>query len=266
MLQMLAMVSSKRTAATAFRLFCTPFNRSTSPISSLFQKGQRLELFVDNVKIVGYRWNFPQEKKALIAHGFESSARNFDKYVPMLISKGYEVMAFDAPAHGESGGREINALKYKNMIEVIHDNYGPMDFYLAHSFGGLAIALALENIVHTEQTKIVLIAPATETSTSISLMYDFLKLNKETRAEVENLVIRIAGKPVSWYSISRALQNIKAQILWIHDSGDDITPLRDVDPIIKHRYANIQFMITSGLGHHRIYRDPGVMQAVDNFS
>ncbi len=97
----------------------------------------------------GWRWNHPAERKLLILHGYESSVTNFDRYIRPLIKKGYEVLAFDAPAHGRSGGKKITAPLYKRMIQEIHKKYGPVQSYMAHSFGGLAVSLALEEISHT---------------------------------------------------------------------------------------------------------------------
>ena len=73
---------------------------------------------------------------------------NFEHYVQPLLEKGYEVLAFDAPAHGQSGGTTITAMVYRDMIIHIHDHYGPVDSYMAHSMGGLALALAMEKIKH----------------------------------------------------------------------------------------------------------------------
>jgi pimeloyl-ACP methyl ester carboxylesterase len=215
--------------------------------------------------VIGYRWNHPQPKKFLIIHGFQSGAKKFERYITPMINKGYEVLAFDAYAHGESEGSQINVLEYKNLIEEVCKKYGPIDAFMAHSFGGLAVSLALENISHSQQTKVVLIAPATETSSAVDLLFSTLRLDEAIREEFENLIISIGGKPVEWLSISRAIKNIKARILWIHDEDDDITPLKDVQPLIKLGYPNIEFMITRGWGHRRIYHEESVIDAISSF-
>ena len=81
-----------------------------------------------------------------------------------LENKGYEVLAFDAPAHGDSEGSTVNAIEYSEMIKKVIELYGPVEAFIAHSFGGIAISLALEQIPHDANTKIVFIAPATETT------------------------------------------------------------------------------------------------------
>ena len=77
-------------------------------------------------------------------------------------------MAFDAPAHGYSDGKMVNAVIYSMMIREIASIYGMPDGFIAHSFGGIALSLALENLPHSIDTRVVLIAPATETTAPAS--------------------------------------------------------------------------------------------------
>lgn len=249
----------------AFRLFCTPFPRSEKTVSAVFDKAEKLHLTIDGLDLVGYRWNHPQPKKLLVLHGFRSSAKNFEHYIMPMIGKGYEVMAFDAPAHGESQGRRTNVRQYMNLIEEVYTRYGPIDAFIAHSFGGLAVSLALENIPHNRNTRVALIAPATETTTAIDLLFRFLRLQPALREPFENMVLKVEGRPAEWYSIKRTMEHLSASILWIQDELDDITPFSDVQPIMEAKYANVTFLITKGWGHRRIYHEQKVVQAVEKF-
>ena len=263
---MLGLFSSKKAAEKAFQLFCTPQRKSGKKVSPVFEKAEKLSLSVHDMKVVGYRWNrHSGSKKCLVIHGFESSARNFDRYISLMIDKGYEVLAFDAPAHGESEGKQINVLIYKNMLESIYTNFGPIDAFIAHSFGGLAISLALEELPHNENTKVVLIAPATETSSSVDMLFHILQLNGEIRKEFDKLIADVGKKPLGWYSISRALSNIKAKLLWVHDEEDAVTPFQDVKPIMEKKPPHVEFFITKGWGHRRIYREEKVVSRIVEF-
>ena len=172
-----AMASRKKGAAMAFELFCTPVRRSRKKPPPIFKSAENLSFLINQQTVRGYRWNHPQEKKFLIVHGFESSGKNFDRYISPMIKKGYEVIAFDAPAHGASDGKTVNLPLYTQMLREIFLRYGPIDAFLAHSFGGLAVAHLLEGINHNEQTKVVLIAPATETTSAIDSFFKFLRLD-----------------------------------------------------------------------------------------
>ncbi len=263
--KLLSAISKKKAAEQAFRLFCSPQRRKPKKFPKIFTEAETLQFKTEGILINGWRWNHPAPRKALILHGFESSAINFDRYVRPLMRKGYEVLAFDAPGHGRSGGQFINAPLYRKMITDIHKIYGPVQSFLAHSFGGLALALALEEISHDEGYKIALVAPATETSTAIDSFFRFLKLDEAIRPEFEKVIIRKGGLSPAWYSIRRAMRHIRAKVLWIHDKDDAVTPLADALKVREDNHPNVSFMITEGLGHRRIYRENNVTKKIIDF-
>lgn len=260
----LTAVSKKKAAAQAFELFTTPYLRSkkrtelknAEPISFRFNKR----------KIHGYRWNHPQKEKALILHGFGSAAYKFEHYVAPLARKGYEVLAFDAPAHGDSEGTTTNAVEYSEMIKAVIGKYGPVKSFMAHSFGGIALSLALESIPHPADTRIVFIAPATETTSAVDAAFTMLKIkDAEVRKEFEKIIISVSGKETAWFSMRRAMHHINASILWIHDEEDDVTPWSDALKVKEDNHPNINFVITKGLGHRKIYHDINIKNKVITF-
>lgn len=263
--RLLTAISKKKAAARAFELFCTPQIRNKKKLPEIFEQGESLHFNLHGNKIQGWRWNKGGNRKLLIIHGFESSVTNFDRYVKPFIKKQYEVLAFDAPAHGRSGGKKITAPLYKEMIKEVNRRFGPVESYMAHSFGGLAVSLALEEISHTANFRLVLIAPATETSSAIDSFFRFLQLKPDLRPEIERIIVKTGGVSSGWYSIRRAMKHIKAKVLWFQDEDDDITPLKDVLKVKEENHPHIEFVITNGLGHRRIYRDNKVKKAIIEF-
>lgn len=263
--KLLSAISKKQAAAKAFELFCTPQHRNKKALPPIFEKAEKLHFSFAHHTVRGYRWNAGQERKALILHGFESSVVNFDRYVKPLLKKGYEVLAFDAPAHGRSTGKTFNALQYKEFIQSIFTNYGPIQSFMAHSFGGLALSLALEEIPHDNTFRIALIAPATETTSAADSFFKHLKLDAALRPYFDQIIVEQSGHPAEWFSVARAAKNIKAQVLWAHDTDDNMTPIADIKKVQQAHYPNFQFLITEGLGHRRIYRDNKVSKAVIDF-
>src|SRR5258708_4393525 len=149
-INILSLASPRKAAIKAFRLFCTPRQRVTKKGSAFFENGEPLAFRHAGHTVRGHRWlpAGPPRKKVYIAHGFESASRNFDTYIAALVEKGYEVVAFDAPAHGASGGSRILLTDYVGLLRTIEQNYGPFHSYMGHSLGGLALALFLENNPH----------------------------------------------------------------------------------------------------------------------
>lgn len=258
-------LSKRKAGEKAFELFCTPVPTGPKKTPKVFDEAEKLQLKVNGEKVVGYRWNHPQPKKALILHGFSSTVKKFDHFVMPLVKKGYEVLAFDAPAHGESDGKQVNVLLYKDMISAVYEKYGPVQSFISHSFGGLALSLFMEEQSYQDHKKMVLIAPATETSSALDSFAAFLKLDEEVKEEVRKVIYSKKKEWPEWYSVRRAAHQIKAEVLWVHDEDDEITPWTDAEKVRQDAHPNFQFMLTKGLGHRRIYRDSKVRKAVIDF-
>src|ERR1044072_8500767 len=86
-LRLLAAISKRRAAKKALRLFCTPMDQRNTISTPLFQQAEKLQLQINNKKVIGYRWNHPQAKKFLIIHGFQSAAKKFERYIKPMINK-----------------------------------------------------------------------------------------------------------------------------------------------------------------------------------
>jgi pimeloyl-ACP methyl ester carboxylesterase len=151
------------------------------------------------------------------------------------------------------------------MIGTINDLYGPIRSFMGHSLGGLALALYLESRPHDSSTRLVLISPPVEMVSAVHMFFQMLELNAGLRKAFDEYAYRLSGRPFSWFSLRRALEGIRAEVLWLHDEDDDITPLADTLPVQKAGHPNVHFVITKGLGHRRIYRDGEVIRQVVAF-
>lgn len=263
----IGLLSPRKAAESAFRLFCTPYTpRPKKNIPPIFHKAVKLSFEHEGVTVRGFQWKPDKPgRKVLIAHGFSSYSYKFDNYVQLLLKEGFEVFAFDAPGHGTSGGKMINAVVYRNMLLRIETLYGPFHGFIAHSLGALATSLAMEEIKDNLHKRMVLIAPATETTTAVRHYCRLLNIGAEVKTELEHLIESIANRPVSHFSVNRAVSQVHNPILWVHDKNDTVCPFKDTLPTREHPQTNLQFMATEGLGHNKIYRDQQVMKEIIRF-
>lgn len=262
----LALISKRKAARLAFDIFCWPYTRVKYSLPEFFRKAEQLELEFDQLITKGYRWNKGGSKKIYIAHGFRSSAVNFGHFAKKLAAKGFEVIAFDGPAHGLSQGNRITALAYKNFIHAVDEKYGPFDGYVTHSFGGLASSLVVSEIPGNGAKKLVLIAPASDTRSLCEVYFTQMKMtDKQLQQCFFEEIERIGGHPVEWFSIKRCMHHIKGDVLWVHDTTDKITPVSDAHDVQQKALHNVRFEFTDGLGHRRIYRDENVVNMIVEF-
>lgn len=266
-IKVLELASPARAARSAFQLFCTPYStRKTYEAPAVFTHAEKLSFAFEQHDIHGFSWKpkVPNGHKVLICHGFDSNSYRFERYIDPLLNQGFEVYAFDAPAHGLSTGRTINALLYKEMIQKVIHSYGPFSGLMAHSFGGIAVTLAIEEMKEDLPKRLILIAPATETTRSVNDFCRHLKISPAVRREMEKLIVQIGGQPPSWYSVSRAIKSISVPTLWLHDIKDRITPYEDMKHLTELDLPHCEFMITEGLGHS-LYRDDAVANRIIGF-
>lgn len=254
----LGLVSPEKAAVAAFDLFCTPFKiKKGIKAPAIFHQCTPVSVEMKGITIRGFQWKseLAQARKVLIIHGFSSYAYKFEAYVPALIKSGYEVLAFDAPGHGTSDGKRINALIYRDTILAIEKQFGPLYGMIGHSLGGLAAALAMEKMENTQDRKLVLIAPATETKRAIENFFTLIPAKKEVRQAFEAYIQQLAGEPISYFSVPRVVRNIQTHVLWVHDETDTICTFKDVKPLLSEQIPSTQFYITQGLGHNKIYKE-----------
>lgn len=261
--------SPRKAAEQAFELLCTPYSRRRKyKAPPAFKQAELLSFDIDNYNINGFRWNAGENsngKKALICHGFDSLSYRFVGYVNLLREKGFEVFAFDAPAHGVSSGKTVNASEYRDMVLKADELYGPFDAIMAHSFGGIAVTLAVERLEDNENKRLVLIAPATETTTMVNTFFKYVPVSKSVRVEFDKLIEEVGGKPISWFSISRIMQHVTTPTLWVHDKDDTVTPYKDMEHLVEMGLPHVEFEITEGLGHSDIYRNERIAKRIVSF-
>lgn len=264
----IGIVSPKKAASLAFNLFCTPLKSGKEPkIPSFFAKAEKVSFKYKNLTVRGFQWKAEANApKVLITHGFSSYAYKFEKYITALHKKGFEVLAFDAPGHGNSDGERINVLMYRDCILQIEKKWGALYAIIGHSLGGFAASLAIEKLSNQHDRKLILIAPATETKTAILQFTDMMKLSESVQLALIETIEKLANEPLTYFSTVRAVKATETPTLWVHDTDDKICPYQDTEPIRLHKPRHLRFITTEGLGHNKIYRDPKIVKTIIDFT
>jgi len=253
----------------AFDLFCTPYPKyKKRKAPAVFHHAtKRTVLLSDNTKMHGYEWlpNKPNQETVLIAHGYASYAYKFEHYIAPLLKMGYRVLAFDAPAHGQSEGKHIHVVVYQEAIQKIMEQAGPVHHFIGHSLGALTLSMIAENIDQAASRKFVLIAPATKTTTTFANFFKMMHLNEATKNAFIQYVRSRTSHTVDYFAADRALTNYQGPVLWVHDEKDMVCPYEDIIYFKEKAPSNIKFLITNGLGHNKVYKTAEVMDQIMAF-
>ncbi len=79
----------------------------------------------------------------VLVHGWGSRASRLGALAVALVEAGFRVVAFDAPAHGESTGRFASLPEFARALVDVAEAAGPIHGLVGHSLGGAAVAMAM---------------------------------------------------------------------------------------------------------------------------
>ena len=198
----------------------------------------------------------------LLLHGWNGYAAQLKGFVDPLVTAGFRVVAFDAPAHGDSDGVTTDLVDYAAAILAVAGAAGPLHGLVAHSFAAPAAALAVD--AGLDVPHMVLIAPprrfdhyARGLRRSLGLP---ARVDRRMRARSE----RRLGRSWDDLDLGRLIARQTAPVLVVHDGGDRHVPWSDGQAIAAAAPRG-RLKTTAGLGHRRILDDAQVIDAAVAF-
>lgn len=213
-----------------------------------------------------YRWSHDHSesksrKSVLLVHGWAGRSLQLNAFIQPLLEQGYDVISFDAPAHGESTGFSTNFFEFVESVKAVVDNQKDVEAVVAHSMGSGAVLANLP--YYNFISKVVLIAPHFDMDHEIrkwalnsgltSLMFEELKSHLEMKYQ----------KSLADCNPKNLLDLIDSDVLLIHDMDDQPTSYHN-SLKLKEKLPKAEIMLTQKLGHYRIIKtDEIVKKAVD---
>lgn len=207
-------------------------------------------------------WSWGEGPLVLLVHGWEGRGAQLAPFVGPLVERGYRVVTFDAPGHGESPGRRSSLPHFAWAVRTVADAVDTPRAIVAHSFGCAATTLALHEGLRSE--RVVFISPPLDPVTYTDRFAEILGLDS---AVVDGMRERIEARFLrKWtdYSVANLARNQEAPLLVVHDRDDHETLLEE-GRAVAEAWKRAELLVTEGLGHRRILRDPDVVKAVVRF-
>ena len=205
-----------------------------------------------------------------LMHGWGGLGAQLGSFVEPLRARGFQVVLFDAPAHGASdpgpfGPGRTHALEFGRALEAVASRFGPADTVIAHSMGAVPTLLAQ---VHGSLTtrRLVFLAPMRDLATHFDAFADQLGVGRRVRTAMTVETERRVGYPVAGIDV-RVLARLAEPVplLVVHDRGDRETSYQDSVTLVETWRGPSTLLSTDGLGHRRLLIDERVIDKTVRF-
>lgn len=250
----------------AYRLFSTPRSRAKHKSSDPVLESARLfEVLYGGQILKAYEWG-RGEQTILLVHGWESRGTALRSFVPALLEKGYRVVAFDGPAHGNSGGKRTNLPHFGGAIRAVINHLGGVHSIICHSFGGASTVFTLWSIEpKIKVEKLVLVAVPNDMRLVLKSAAKAMNLPPIVKRKFKSILESILGLPLETVKMENANGQINvADALIVHDKADDVVPFSSGQSLFEG-WDNASMLVTEGYGHYRLMRQKPVIDRVAGF-
>jgi pimeloyl-ACP methyl ester carboxylesterase len=248
-------------ARLAERWFLTP-PRPRRPAAevALLATARARPLFIGTRHIELWLWG--SGPSVLLVHGWGGRGTQLASFVEPLVARGFAVVTFDAPGHGASGSGMVTIPEMVAATRAAAAARGPLAGLVAHSVGATATARALYEGLDAGAAVLIgpaadLVAPAVQFTAALGFSRD---VGERMHARIEARV----GQPASAFDVTALARSLATPLLVIHDRGDAEVPWQHGRAITR-AWRGASLLLTDGLGHRRILRDPDVVAATVAF-
>jgi len=264
--RLLQKVSKSLAAAYSRFFFMTPRRYHPPKVEQQWMalaKQWKMEIKGINKTVCIYRWGDPRARPILLVHGWSGRATQFVSMGKTLLDQGYQILAFDAPAHGCSPGRKTLMFDFIEIINTLANQFGPFHAIVGHSLGGIAALNAVGNFkVPTNYLVTIGIPDSIE-----RIFYRFTRLLglHDDIAQINiDYLERIYNVDIHHLSGSFIASRLQIPALIVHDYDDREVPYTEALSIANSS-SHCQLLLTHGLGHRRILHDKEVIRQIIKF-
>jgi pimeloyl-ACP methyl ester carboxylesterase len=228
----------------------------------LLRDAERWELAGPRGRLAAFR--FGRGPAVILVHGWNGRGSQLAAFVPPLVSAGYQVVAFDAPGHGESFGSEASLVMFADAFERVATELAlegeRVHGVIAHSLGGAAVTFAESRRLRSPARgfagvgRLVFVAPPIDLRDWIEEFCRAFGVSDATAHMLRGLVQARVGHRLSELSAADLAREMLAPLLVLHDEQDGAVPLSNAETLVA-AWPNAALVKSSGLGHVRILRD-----------
>jgi pimeloyl-ACP methyl ester carboxylesterase len=196
----------------------------------------------------------------LHVHGIRSNLGSMAAIADNLLAQDYQVVLFDAPAHGEALGTSTDPIEVREVIGAIAERFAELHAVIGHSLGGLW-AVSAWNIGLRAKTLVTMSTP----STMRFLVDKFAEFYHLDGGQTEELARQIEGRLGEdvWteFSPSEVVKALDAPGLIVHGAKDEYVSPSNAEELHSSWNRSRMEMI-EGAGHLDLLASPKVASII----
>ncbi len=201
-------------------------------------------------------------KRILLAHGWSGRGTQMPDIAMTLIKEGFEIISFDAPAHGRSSGKMSMMPYFIDSIKFLEEKYGPFYGAIGHSLGGMSLLKAVKDGLGLQ--KLVIIGTANSVTNITQEFAQNMQLGLKVASIMKSYFDKRFGEDMDNLSGAYSAKQVHIPTLVIHDEDDidvDISSAYEIENSLKRG----ELFVTKGLGHRKILGNEKVINKITTF-
>lgn len=244
----------------AERLFTTPPRHTTRyPIATV---ARRSTVLSEAGHLAVWQAGPDEAPAVVLVHGWGGVGAQLGGFVPSLLERGFRVVWFDQPGHGESEGHQSALPDMVRGLVSVAATCGPFHAAIGHSIGAATVALALRGGLPLQRA--VLIGAPASIGDYMRSFARMLGISGEVRERLRVAIEARYGRKMDELDRIEDLSRLDTPMLLFHDCNDRHVPFSHSQRIARHlRHSHL--VSTHGMGHYRILRDPSVVRETIRF-
>ena len=190
----------------------------------------------------------------ILSHGWSGSASQLFPLMKKIADAGFQAVAFDQIAHGQSSGKEANLFLFikskKAVIELVEKQHS-IKAVIAHSMGSPALLRALRQDTNDKTYPLLLIAPVLKLLDS---MFDRVEKSGVSTKMLTNVLQSLEEQHKMKIFGTNSINDIaeyQGKVYIVHDEDDQFTSLKDSQKVAE-LYPHVKLTATKKLGHGRV--------------
>ena len=204
----------------------------------------------------GWEWG-TSDRLLYVTHGWAGCIGDMNHVAEAAVKAGWRVIGVDGPSHGNSGP-SLRGERYSSFVEMagaiqtVMENFGPPDAIAAHSMGALNITYAMRQLNVAPQ-RIAFFAPFLGGEAFRRGIREGVGVGPATMHYLRPMAEAQLGAAPTEASLLHNPLDVPTFV--VHDRGDRAHHWSNSQALAEN-WPQAQLLVTHGLGHRKILREP----------